>query len=237
MLITGSLGLICYKATLFYLHKGYKVIGIDNDLRAKMFGIKTKYQEKLTFLTDNFPRTYIHYPYDIRNKKIIKEIFKTYGKDINCIIHTAAQTSHDYSAKNPLLDFSINADATLDLLGAYRSFAPQAVFLFTSTNKVYGDKVNSLPFKEYGNRFDLEKGDQYFNGVDENFSVDQSTHSIFGSSKLSADSLVQEYSRYFNLKTDVFRLGVVAGGGQSGAFVQEFLSFMIGKLINNKTFQ
>ena len=230
------MGLIGYEASLFYLRKGYKVIGIDNDLRGKMFGIKTKYQKKLSFLMDNFPKTYIHYPDDIRNNKIIKEIFKTYGKEIKGIIHTAAQTSHDYSAKDPSLDFSINADATLNLLEVYRSYTPQAVFIFTSTNKVYGDKVNSLPFKDYGTRFDLKKDDRYFNGIDEDFFLDQSTHSIFGVSKLSADSLVQEYGRYFNLQTGIFRLGVVAGGGQSGALEQGFLSFMIGKLINNETF-
>lgn len=236
ILITGSLGLIGYEATLFYLQKGNKVIGIDNDSRAKMFGIKTKYRKKLYFLKKNFSNAYIHYHQDIRNKKLIQRIFKTYGKDITYIIHTAAQTSHDYSAKDPFFDFSINTDTTLELLEAYRKYAPKAVFIFTSTNKVYGDKVNYLLFKEYNDRFDLEKGNLYFNGIDEDFPVDQSTHSIFGVSKLSADSLVQEYGRYFHMKTGVFRLGVVAGGGQSGAFQQGFLSFMIEKLIKKKLF-
>lgn len=236
ILITGSLGLIGYEATLLYLHKGFQVIGIDNDLRAKMFGIKTKYKEKLTFLRNNFPRAYLHYSDDIRNKNIIKKIFKTHGDKLACIIHTAAQTSHDYSAKDPSFDFSINADATIGLLEIYRNHAPQAIFIFTSTNKVYGDRVNSLPLRDYKERFDLEKDNKYFLGIDENFPIDQSIHSIFGVSKLSADSLVQEYGRYFNLKTGIFRLGVVTGGGQSGALYQGFLSFMLEKLINDEPF-
>ena len=236
LLITGSLGLIGFQATKIFLKKGYYVFGIDNNLRDKLFGIKTNYQAKLKYLETYFKENYIHFNNDIRDLKFLDSLFKNYGKDINLIIHTAAQTSHDWSAKDSKTDFYINTLGTFKLLEATRKYCPNAIFIFTSTNKVYGDRVNYLPFKEFKNRFDLEKNHQFYNGISEDFSIDQSIHSLFGVSKTSADLMVQEYGRYFGLKTVVFRLGVVAGSAQEGAFEQGFLSFMIKKLKNNEPF-
>ncbi len=236
ILITGSLGLIGFETVNFFLKNCYHILGIDNNLRGKLFGIETNYRKKLRYLETYFKGNYTHFNNDIRDIKFLDSLFKKYGKGINLIIHTAAQTSHDWSAKNPTLDFSINALGTLDLLELYRNYSPKAVFIFTSTNKVYGNRVNYLTFKEFKTRFDLEKNHQFYNGIPENFSIDQSIHSPFGVSKASADLIVQEYGRYFGLKTVVFRLGVVAGSAQEGAFEQGFLSFMIKKLKNNEPF-
>jgi len=236
ILITGSLGLIGFEATIYFLKKNYQVIGIDNNLRAKLFKIKTNYQQKLGYLKKFFNNQYFHYPNDIRDKEKIEQIFKKDKGKISLIIHTAAQTSHDWSAKDPATDFSVNAIATLNLLEFYRQYLPKAVFIFTSTNKVYGDLVNKFKYKEYNSRYDLEKNNKYYQGIDESFSIDQSTHSPFGVSKASADFLVQEYGKYFGLKTGIFRLGVVAGGGQNGALEQGFLSYMIDKVKNDREF-
>jgi len=237
ILVTGSLGLIGFETVKLFIKKGYSVIGIDNDLRGKFFNIKTNYQEKLEYLNKTYKKNYIHYNLDIRDQKKVLEIFKEEGKNIKIIIHTAAQTSHDWSAKNPFVDFSINAVTTLNLLELYRQYCPKATFIFTSTNKVYGDLVSDFKYKEYKTKFDLEEKDKYYQGIREDLSIDQSKHSLFGVSKASADLLVQEYGRYFGLKTGIFRLGVVAGGGQNGALEQGFLSFMIGKIMDNKEFK
>ncbi len=234
VLVTGSLGLIGFETTLLFLKKGFDVIGIDNDLRAKIFGIKTKYKNKLKFLKENYPKKYTHLNFDIRNNIRLSELFKTNGKDFYSVIHTAAQTSHDWARKDPFLDFTVNANGTLNLLEAFRKYSPEAVFIFTSTNKVYGDAVNNLKLEEQKTRYDLPKMDPKYSGIDEKFSIDQSKHSLFGVSKTSADLLVQEYGRYFNLKTGVFRLGVVTGSGQSGNLYQGFLSFFIENVLNNR---
>ncbi|PIY69444.1 NAD-dependent epimerase [Candidatus Roizmanbacteria bacterium CG_4_10_14_0_8_um_filter_39_9] len=233
--ITGSLGLIGYEAALLFLKKGCGVVGIDNNLRSRLFNIKTQYDEKLQYILQTYPHQYVHAAVDIRNVLEMKKIMVGYSKSICTIIHTAAQTSHDWAKKDPLLDFSINAQATLQLLELYRTYCPNAVFIFTSTNKVYGDLVNSLPFKSTAKRFDLKKDHQYYLGIPESFSIDQSTHSLFGSSKVAADILVQEYGKYFYLNTGVFRLGVITGEHQSGALEQGFLTYLIHDIvINNK---
>ncbi len=237
VIITGSLGLIGFEVVKLFIKKGHAVIGIDNDLRGKFFNIKTNYQEKLKYLNKIYKKNYIHYNLDIRDKKRVLEIFKEDGKNIKAIIHTAAQTSHDWSAKDPVVDFSINTFGSLNLLEFYRKYCPKAVFIFTSTNKVYGDLVNQFKYKEYETRFDLEVEDKYYQGIREDLSIDQSKHSLFGVSKASADLLVQEYGRYFGLKTGVFRLGVVAGGGQNGVFEQGFLSYMVDKFIKKEEFK
>lgn len=237
ILITGSLGLIGFEATVYFLKREFIVFGIDNKMRAKIFKIKTNCEKKEDFLRKRYKSQYFHFEYDIRDEKKLKIIFKKYNKDISLIIHTAAQTSHDWSAKNPGVDFSINSLATIHLLEFYRKYCPNAVFIFTSTNKVYGDRVNFLPLKELKTRYDLTRKDKFYMGIREDFSIDQSVHSPFGVSKASADLLVQEYGRYFGLKTGVFRLGVVAGGGQNGAFEQGFLSYMVNKFIRKESFK
>ncbi len=204
ILITGSTGLIGSAASQFYLDKNEIVLGIDNDLRSYFFGKNGSNKWKELILKKD--KRYKHFSTDIRNRVKIFEIVKKYRKKIKSIIHTAAQPSHDWAAKEPFTDFEVNANGTLNLLEAYRLFCPEASFVFTSTNKVYGDKPNHLPLNEKKLRFELSKKHSFYKkGINESMSLDQTTHSIFGSSKVSADILVQEYGRYFNLKTVTFR--------------------------------
>ena len=198
ILITGSTGLIGSAASQFYLNKKKTVIGIDNDLRSYFFGKNSSNKWKELTLKKN--KNYNHYSVDIRNKKKIFDIFKKYRKKIKSIIHTAAQPSHDWAAKEPFTDFEVNANGTLNLLEALRIYCPKASFIFVSTNKVYGDRPNYLPLKEKKSRYELNnKHTFYKRGINESMSLDQTTHSIFGSSKVSADILVQEYGRYLSL--------------------------------------
>lgn len=226
-LVTGSLGLIGYETTLALLRSGHRVIGIDNNLRSHLFGVATQYQSKLEALHRDFPDTYRHQDTDIRDQERMGVLFAAEGKRLASVVHTAAQTSHDWAKKDPDLDFTVNAYATLHLLRLFHTHAPRATFIFTSTNKVYGDRVNFLPLREAGNRFDLSEDNPHFQGIDETFSIDQSTHSLFGVSKTAADLLVQEYGRYFGLATGVFRLGVITGEGQSDSIFQGFLTYVI----------
>jgi len=235
ILITGSTGLIGFAASNFYLKKNNKVIGVDNDLRSYFFGKKSsnKWKEKILKKNNN----YSHYSIDIRNKKKIFDLFKKYKGKIKSIIHTAAQPSHDWAAKEPFVDFEVNANGTLNILEAYRIYNPDASFVFTSTNKVYGDRPNFLPLKEKKYRFEITNNHSFYkNGINETMSLDQSTHSIFGSSKVSADILVQEYGRYFNLNTVVFRGGCLTGENHSGAELHGFLSYLVKTHINKKNY-
>lgn len=224
VLVTGSTGLIGSAAVRFFAEKGFKILGIDNDARKYFFGPlastswnKIKLQKEI--------EDYTHYSIDIRDKKKIAKIFK--NNNIDLIIHAAAQPSHDWAAKEPLTDFTINALGTLILLEAYRQFAPDAVFIFTSTNKVYGDNPNMLPLKELSTRYDLPVNHRFYNGIDETMSVDNTVHSIFGVSKTAADLMVQEYGRYFNLKTGVFRGGCLTGPAHSSAQLHGFLAYLV----------
>jgi len=235
ILITGSTGLIGFAASNFYLKKNNKVIGVDNDLRSYFFGKKSSNKWKEKILKKN--KNYSHYSIDIRNKKKIFDLFKKYKGKIKSIIHTAAQPSHDWAAKEPFVDFEVNANGTLNILEAYRIYNPEASFVFTSTNKVYGDRPNFLPLKEKKYRFEITNNHSFYkNGINETMSLDQSTHSIFGSSKVSADILVQEYGRYFNLNTVVFRGGCLTGENHSGAELHGFLSYLVKTHINKKNY-
>ena len=235
ILITGSTGLIGSATSFFYLGKKKQVIGIDNNLRKYFFGIKASNKWKELVLKKD--KNYNHFSIDIRNKKKIFDIFKKYGKKIKSIIHTAAQPSHDWAAKEPFTDFEINANGTLNLLEAFRLFCPHATFIFTSTNKVYGDRPNNLPLIERKFRFEINKKHRFYHkGIDESMSLDQTTHSIFGTSKVSADVLVQEYGRYFNLKTVTFRGGCLTGENHSGAELHGFLSFLVKSVLNKRPY-
>jgi CDP-paratose 2-epimerase len=164
---------------------------------------------------------------DIRDETAIHRIFEHYSRDISLVIHTAAQPSHDWAAKEPFTDFTVNANGTLVLLEATRRFAPAAVFIFTSTNKVYGDLPNSLPLIEQDKRWEIAPSHPYHNGIPEEFSIDQSMHSLFGASKIAADILVQEYGRYFGLRTASFRCGCLTGPRHSGALLHGFLAYLM----------
>ncbi len=226
-IITGSAGLIGSEAVSFLQAKGFKVVGLDNDLRSYFFGAEGSTNWKKVELEEKL-KNYHHHSIDIRSEESINEIFQKYGEDIEVVIHTAAQPSHDWAAKEPLLDFHVNATGTLHLLEATRKFAPKSSFIFTSTNKVYGDRPNLLPLQEGDKRFELAKDHHFFNyGIDESMSIDQSKHSLFGVSKASADLMVQEYGRYFGLKTAIFRGGCLTGPAHSGAELHGFLAYLV----------
>lgn len=232
-LITGSAGLIGSEAVRYFSNKGFKVLGIDNDLRKYFFGLSASTSWNRNKLKREI-EDYTHFNVDIRNEKKIEEIFK--NNKIDLIIHTAAQPSHDWAAKEPLTDFTINALGTLILLEAYRKFTPNAVFIYTSTNKVYGDNPNKLPVKELKTRYELPKNHKYYIGVDENMSLDNNTHSIFGVSKTSADLMVQEYGRYFGLKTGAFRGGCLTGPAHSPAQLHGFLAYLVYCIVSGKEY-
>ena len=234
-IITGSLGLVGSSASEYFLKKRTPVIGIDNNLRSYFFGKNGSNIWKKKYLKKN--KLYSHYNIDIRNKKKIFEIFKKNSNKIKAIIHTAAQPSHDWAAKEPFIDYNVNTTGTLNLLEAYRKYCPSSTFVFTSTNKVYGDNPNFLPLEEKKYRFEIKKNHKYFrNGIDENMSLDQTTHSLFGVSKTSADFFVQEYGNYFNLNTVCFRGGCLTGENHSGAMLHGFLSFLVKSIVNNKNY-
>jgi CDP-paratose 2-epimerase len=226
-LITGSGGLIGSEAVSFFSDKFDIVIGVDNNLRQYFFGKEASTDWNRNRLSEKFSN-YKDYSSDIRNYAELEIIFEKYGKDISLIIHTAAQPSHDWAAKEPLTDFSVNATGTINMLELTRIYCPEAVFIFTSTNKVYGDNPNHLPLVELENRWEIDQSHPYFKkGIDENMSIDQSKHSVFGASKVAADIMVQEYGKYFNMRTGVFRGGCLTGPNHSGAQLHGFLAYLI----------
>ncbi|MBA4166612.1 MAG: NAD-dependent epimerase/dehydratase family protein [Chitinophagaceae bacterium] len=226
-LITGSGGLIGSEAVSFFSSKFDLVVGIDNNLRQYFFGKEASTDWNRSRLAEKFPN-YKDYPADIRNYEDLEKIFQKYGKDIALIIHTAAQPSHDWAAKEPLTDFSVNATGTINLLELTRLHCPEAVFIFTSTNKVYGDNPNLLPLVELDTRWEIDRNHPYFeNGIDEQMSIDNSKHSVFGASKVAADIMVQEYGKYFNMRTGVFRGGCLTGPNHSGTQLHGFLAYLM----------
>jgi CDP-paratose 2-epimerase len=226
-LITGSGGLIGSEAVSFFADKFDLVIGIDNNLRQYFFGKEASTDWNRNRLSEKF-KNYKDYSVDIRNYADLEVIFKKYNTDISLIIHTAAQPSHDWAAKEPLTDFSVNATGTLNLLELTRLECPDAVFIFTSTNKVYGDNPNLLPLVELESRWEIDNRHPYYEkGIDEQMSIDHSKHSVFGASKVAADIMVQEYGRYFNMKTGIFRGGCLTGPNHSGAQLHGFLAYLM----------
>lgn len=227
VLVTGSAGLIGSESVRFFCNRGYTVVGIDNNMRRVFFGEDASTEWNRIRLSEEYGDRYLHYDVDIRDQDALTEIFKTYGTDIGLIIHTAAQPSHDWAAKDPYMDFSVNANGTLVLLENTRQICPEAVFIFCSTNKVYGDTPNYLPLEEQEFRWEIDKNHPYVQGIDESMSIDQSKHSLFGASKVAADVLVQEYGRYFNMKTASFRGGCLTGPSHSGTKLHGFLSYLM----------
>ncbi|MBD2178230.1 NAD-dependent epimerase/dehydratase family protein [Pseudanabaena sp. FACHB-1998] len=227
VLVTGSAGLIGSESVHFFCKLGFTVVGIDNDMRQVFFGKEASTQWNRDSLIQSYGNQYIHHNVDIRNHEEISQIFKTYNKDIALIIHTAAQPSHDWAASDPYTDFSVNANGTLVLLENTRQNCPDASFIFCSTNKVYGDTPNNLPLIELEKRWEIDDKHFYLQGIDENMSIDASKHSLFGASKVAADILVQEYGRYFNIKTACFRGGCLTGPSHSGTKLHGFLSYLM----------
>ncbi|HDZ20234.1 hypothetical protein LCGC14_0018340 [marine sediment metagenome] len=225
--VTGSCGLIGAESVHRFAAEGFTVVGIDNDMRSQFFGKEASTDWSRRQLEQTIS-DYRHYSVDIRDSDSIDHIFAEYGGDIDVVIHTAAQPSHDWAAKEPMTDFSVNATGTLVLLEAARKHCLEACFMFTSTNKVYGDAPNRLPLVETETRWELDPAHRYYDrGIDETMSIDQCKHSLFGVSKIAADVLVQEYGRYFGMNTGVFRGGCLTGGGHSGTQLHGFLSYLM----------
>lgn len=227
VVVTGAGGLVGSETVRFHARTADLVVGVDNDMRATFFGDEASTSWSVSALEaahDN----YRHVPIDIRDSDGVAAVFAEYGSDIRCIVHTAAQPSHDWAASDPMTDFTVNANGTLVLLEAYRTHCPDATFIFTSTNKVYGDRPNELPLVEHEHRWEVDPSHPFArHGIDETMSVDASTHSLFGASKLAADVLTQEYGRYFGLNTGVFRGGCLTGPAHSGTRLHGFLAYLM----------
>lgn len=222
VLITGSTGLIGSEAVRFYDKRADKVVGIDNNMRAEFFGAdgSTDWNRRLL---EAECRHYHHMTSDIRDRKAVSKTVADLKPDL--VVHAAAQPSHDLAARIPFTDFEVNAVGTLNLIEAVRAHCPESVFVFMSTNKVYGDGPNRVRLRELETRWDFADSD-FANGIPETFSIDQSQHSLFGVSKLAADLMVQEYGRYFGMKTVCFRGGCLTGPAHSGVELHGFLAYL-----------
>ena len=227
-IITGSAGLIGSEAARHFADLGLEVVGIDNDMRRRFFGDEASTAEQNERLQADLGERYRHLSADIRDAEAINDIFQQYQGEIELVIHTAAQPSHDWAARDPQTDFGVNAVGTLNLLEATRKYAQDAVFIFTSTNKVYGDTPNRLPLVELASRWEIDPSHPYAaNGIPETMSIDASLHSVFGASKVAADVMVQEYGRYFGLRTGCFRGGCLTGPNHSGTQLHGFLAYLM----------
>jgi len=227
VVVTGSAGLIGSEAALYFAGLGMDVVGIDNDMRRVFFGEDGSTLWNRQRVQQRLGARYTHHDTDIRDRDAIGRIFARHGKDIALVIHTAAQPSHDWAARDPQMDFSVNANGTLNVLEAARQHCPDAVFIFTSTNKVYGDTPNRLPLVEHELRWEIDPSHTYVGGIREDMPIDQSLHSLFGASKVAADVLVQEYGRYFGMRTACFRGGCLTGPNHSGAELHGFLAYLM----------
>ncbi len=226
-MITGSAGLVGSEAATYFGRLGFDVVGIDNDMRRQFFGEAASTAWNITRISRALGARYTHHDTDVRDRDAILRLFARCGPAIDLVIHTAAQPSHDWAARHPLTDFDINAGGTLNLLEATRLYAPRAVFVFTSTNKVYGDTPNRLPFVELPTRFEVEPNHPYAKGIPEEMSIDSSLHSLFGASKAAADVLVQEYGRYFGMPTACFRCGTLTGPQHAATELHGFLAYVM----------
>jgi len=234
-LITGSSGLVGSESARFFLKKKFKVIGIDNNLRKYFFGKDgdtSWMKRKLTQESKNF----ISHNVDIRSYKKLENIFKKYKNNIKIIIHAAAQPSHDWAKKEPQTDFAVNANGTLNLLELTRLYCSKSVFIFLSTNKVYGDNPNKIKFVEKKFRYDFPNSSKFKNGIDETMSIDNNIHSLFGVSKSAGDLLVQEYGKNFKIKSCCFRAGCITGPNHSGAKLHGFLSYLVKQVLNKNRY-
>ena len=226
-IITGSSGLIGSESVTFFSKKFDKVVGIDNNMRARFFGDDASTEWNTKYLLETIPN-FEHHSIDIRDMEEVQKIFSSYQNDIKLVVHTAAQPSHDWAANEPITDFTVNANGTLNLLEATRLNCSNAVFIFTSTNKVYGDTPNYLPLIEHEKRWEIDDKHPYFtHGINEEMSIDNTKHSLFGASKVAADVLVQEYGKYFGMNTGVFRGGCLTGPNHSGTKLHGFLSYLL----------
>jgi len=226
VIVTGSAGLIGSETVKRFAQESLRVIGIDNDMRAQFFGAEASTRKTRDHLLKSVSG-YEHHNIDIRDVGRLEDVFKQNGGGIAAIVHTASQPSHDWAAREPQTDFTVNANGTLNLLEATRKFCPEAPFIFCSTNKVYGDTPNRLPLQELEKRWEIKPGHEYEPGIAESMSIDFTKHSLFGASKAAADLLVQEYGRYFNMPTVSFRGGCLTGPAHAGTELHGFLSYLM----------
>ena len=226
VLITGAGGLVGAAAARRYVQDADLVVGVDNDSRAAFFGPEASTAWQVAELERRHDN-YVHVQADIRDEQAMAKVFAEYGSDLDLVLHTAAQPSHDWAASDPVTDFTVNANGTLNLLEQTREHAPDSVFVFTSTNKVYGDTPNALPLVELDTRWEVDRDHPFFeHGIDESMSIDACKHSLFGVSKAAADLMVQEYGRYFGMKAVTLRGGCLTGPGHSGAQLHGFLAYL-----------
>lgn len=222
VLITGSSGLIGSETARHFDQLGWRVYGLDNNMRADFFGREGDTTWTLRQLREEC-RNFEHRDLDIRDRAAMDRVFADVRPDL--VIHCAAQPSHDLAKTRPFDDFDVNANGTLNLLEATRRHVPESVFILMSTNKVYGDAPNEKPFVEHKTRYDYALPEDY-EGIDESCRIDRCTHSLFGVSKLAGDVMTQEYGRYFGLRTGVFRGGCLTGPNHSGVQLHGFLNYM-----------
>ena len=226
-IVTGAAGLVGSETVRHFAARGFLTVGVDNDMRSVFFGPEASTHWQRQRLEAEVPG-YRHVDADIRDRNAMEALFAEFSADIRLVVHTAAQPSHDWAARDPQTDFSVNANGTLNLLEATRTHCPEAVFIFTSTNKVYGDTPNRLPLVERETRWEVDPVHPYAeHGIDEQMSIDHATHSLFGASKIAADVLTQEYGRYFGMKTGVFRGGCLTGPNHSGTRLHGFLAYLM----------
>ena len=226
-IVTGAGGLIGSEAVEHFIAQGFDVVGIENDMRASFFGPESSTSHVTERLVNEHPGSFHWENADIRDAERVMEIFAKHAGQIELVIHTAAQPSHDWAASAPQIDFGVNANGTLNLLEAARAHAPAAPFIFCSTNKVYGDTPNRLPLQSLEKRLELPEDHPYYKGIDTSMSIDSSTHSLFGVSKAAADLLVQEYGYYFEMPTVCFRGGCLTGPQHAGAKLHGFLAYLM----------
>lgn len=226
-IITGAGGLIGSEAVDHFIAQGFDVVGIENDMRARFFGPESSTSHVTQRLIESYPSAFRWENADIRDAETIERVFGEHAGQIELVVHTAAQPSHDWAASEPQTDFGVNANGTLNLLEAARAHCPDAPFVFCSTNKVYGDTPNRLPLQSLEKRLELPEDHPYYKGIDTSMSIDSSTHSLFGVSKCAADLLVQEYGRYFEMPTVAFRGGCLTGPQHAGAKLHGFLAYLM----------
>lgn len=232
IIVTGSSGLIGSEAVEHFAQRGYRVSGIDNNMRADFFGPQGDTTWRLKQLVGRLTN-FTHHALDIRNRTAVLDLFSSLR--VAAVIHCAAQPSHDLAKDRPFDDFDVNAVGTINLLEAARQFCPESPFIFMSTNKVYGDAPNELPLVEMPTRWEYAAPEDY-QGVRETMRIDQSKHSLFGASKVAADVMVQEYGRYFGLPTVCFRGGCLTGPNHSGVELHGFLNFLVKTALQGKTY-
>ena len=236
IIVTGSAGLIGSETVKHFAAAGNRIVGIDNDMRSRFFGAEASTRSTRDELVATIAN-YEHHEIDIRDAAAVLELFQRNRTNIAAVVHTAAQPSHDWAARDPQMDFTVNANGTLNLLEAARQHCPEAPFVFTSTNKVYGDTPNRLPLRELKLRWEIAEGHEYEPGISETMSIDHTKHSLFGASKVAADILVQEYGRYFGMPTACFRGGCLTGPAHAGTELHGFLSYLMKCTVSGRPYR